>query len=168
MTGSIIHRKVDFEKDREYILDCHCKVNYECDTPWAREAAYQEYRDQWISWPGQTEGFYNALRQSVEDPRTIVEILETQSGERVGYLWAPLWEDSDSGFACAEVQDIFIEESFRRTGIAGQLYQYVETAARKNGAKVLRAGTGCENAASIAFHKKLGFYTYRYEFEKEL
>lgn len=165
---SVIHRPIDFEKDREYLLECHCRINYECDTPWARKVPYQEYRNQWFSWSEQTEGFYNDLRKSAEDPRTIAEILETPRGEKIGYLWAPFWEDEEAGFACAEIQDIFVEECFRRAGVAVQLYQYVEEAARKNGAQVIRAGTGCENTASISLHKKLGFYTYRYEFEKEL
>jgi len=40
----MIHRKIDFEKDREYVLERHCRINYECDTPWKRELPYEEYR----------------------------------------------------------------------------------------------------------------------------
>lgn len=168
MLAQIVHRKIDFLNDREYVLECHCRVNYECDTPWARKVPYAEYRAQWFLWETQTEGFYGSLQDSSKDPRTIAEILETEDGRRAGYFWVPFWEDKDSGFKFAEVQDIYIEEEFRRTGLAEQLYGYAESLAKQNGAAVLRAGTGCENGASISLHKKLGFYPYRYEFEKVL
>ena len=31
------HIRIDFETDKEYILERHCRINYECDTPWARK-----------------------------------------------------------------------------------------------------------------------------------
>lgn len=48
-SGRLIHRKIDFEKDREYVLECHCRVNYACETPWMREKSYEDYRGQWFS-----------------------------------------------------------------------------------------------------------------------
>ena len=30
------HRKIDFSIDKEYILERHCRVNYECDCYWKR------------------------------------------------------------------------------------------------------------------------------------
>ena len=30
----LVHRKIDFACDRDYVLECHCKINYECDCPW--------------------------------------------------------------------------------------------------------------------------------------
>ncbi len=164
----IVHRTIDFVKDRDYVLERHCRINYECDTPWARKQTYEKYRRDWFSQPGQTDGFYGALKETAKDSRTIAEIWETEGGEPVGYLWVPFTEDADTDFAFAEVQDIYIEEAFRRRGIAAEMYRYAESLARQNGAKVLRAGTGCENKASIALHRQLGFSPYRYEFEKLL
>jgi len=45
---------------------------------------------------------------------------------------------------------------------------YAEQSARRNGAKVIRSGTGCENTKSQGLHQKLGYYLYRYEYEKLL
>ena len=45
---------------------------------------------------------------------------------------------------------------------------YIQKLSRFNTAKVIRSGTGCENAKSIRLHEKLGYYQYRYEFEKVL
>lgn len=164
----LVHRKINFEQDREYVLKCHCRINYECDTPWMRELAYEDYRKQWFGLESQVKGFYWALQTTAQDEQALAEILELENGERAGYLWAVFEKDNESGFAFGELREIYIEPELRRQGLSGEVYAYVEAWARKRGAAVLRAGTGCENRASIAMHEKLGFYPYRYEFEKVL
>ena len=71
-------------------------------------------------------------------------------------------------FRSLELQDLYVEEPFRRQGISAQLFAYAEDKARAAGANLIRSGTGRENAASIAMHQKLGYGIYRYEFEKKL
>lgn len=164
----LTRRRIALPDDRDYVLERHCRINYECDCEWARRVPYEEYRQSWFSMAGQTEGFLSALARTMQDSRTIAEILLDKSGRPVGYLWAPFYEDADSGFRFAEIQDIYIEEPCRRQGVAASLYRYVETAARENGAKVLRAGTGCENLRSMRLHESLGFTPYRVEYEKLL
>lgn len=164
----VIHRKIDFQKDKDYVLERHCRINYECDCPWKRKMSYDEYREEWFSLKSQVNGFYEHLQETARDNRTIAVILEAENNDIIGYLWVPFYEDSESGFRFADIQDIYIEEGFRNNGIANDLLAFAENEARKNGAKVIRSGTGCENLKSIKLHKKLGFYQYRYEFEKEL
>jgi GNAT superfamily N-acetyltransferase len=67
-----------------------------------------------------------------------------------------------------EVQDIYIEEPFRRQGLARAIYEEAEKKAKSQGAAALRAGTGADNIISRLFHEKLGFLPYRFEFEKKL
>ncbi len=164
----LVHRNIDFEKDRDYVLECHCRVNYACDTPWMRKLPYEDYRRQWFGLNSQITGFYWALQTTAQDGRALAEILDLKDGGRAGYLWAVFEKDNESGFAFAELREIYIEPELRRQGLSAQAYAYVEAWARTQGAAVLRAGTGCENAASIAMHEQMGFYTYRLEFEKEL
>lgn len=165
---NIVHRQIDFVKDKEYVLERHCRINYECDCPWAREITYDDYRKDWFSLKNQINEFYRYLEQTSKDSRTIVEIIEDESGCVVGYIWVPFCVDEESGFAFADIQDIYIEEDYRRSGLAAQLISYAEDKARQSGAKVIRSGTGCENIKSIRLHEKLGYYQYRYEFEKVL
>ncbi len=164
----LVHRKIDFQKDREYVLECHCRINYACDMPWKRELPYKAYRDEWFSLASQITAFWEALQASASDKRACAEILETESGEPVGYLWMSFYSDDESGFSCAEIQDIYIEESYRRQGIARETFAYAEEHARHCGAKVLRSGTGCENRASVHLHGALGYSLYRVEYEKVL
>lgn len=165
---NLIHRNIDFEKDREYILERHCRINYACDSPWAREIPYHDYRSKWFSLADQVSGFYSYLERTAQDNRTIAEIIESEDGRIAGYLWVTFCEDKENDFRFAEIQDIYIEEEFRRHGLATKCYEYAEENARRNNAKVIRSGTGICNSASVRLHERLGFATYRYEFEKLL
>lgn len=164
----IIHRKIDITTDKEYILEAHCMINYECDTPWKRSVPYEVYRDEWFCLKNQISEFYNYLCDTTNDDKTIAEIIEDENRKVIGYLWVPFCKDDESGFVYADIQDIYIEPEYRKQGIASELFDYVENKAKQNGAKVIRSGTGCENISSIELHKKTGYYVYRYEFEKEL
>ncbi len=130
--------------------------------------SYEDYRREWFSLDGQIAEFLGALENSMKDQRTIADIIEDEKGDAIGYLWAPFYEDTENGFRVSDIQDVYVENSYRRKGIATELIEYAEETAKQNGADVVRSGTGCDNAASIGLHEKLGFYTYRYEFEKKL
>lgn len=164
----MIHRPIDLIRDRDYVLERHCRINYACETAWARQTPYADYQEEWFAMPVQIAGFYGDLERSARDNRAIAEILETEDGRIIGYLWTTFCEDTESGFRYAELQDVYVEEAFRRQGVATKLYAYIEEKARQNGAKVIRAGTGRENMASIRLHEKLGHLPYRVEFEKLL
>jgi len=161
------HVRIDLNTDKEYILERHCRVNYECDCPWSRKIPYEEYRANWFAWAGQQDGFLSMLIESMEDSRTIAEIIKTEAGEFVGYLWVQ-FHGEDKNFIWADVQDIYVEEEYRKNGIAVYLMDYAEKNAKRNGAKVIRSGTGCENIKSQGLHQKLGYYQYRFEYEKVL
>lgn len=161
------HIKIDLEKDKDYILERHCRINYECDCPWATKIPYEEYRANWFSWAGQQEGFLGNITENMKDERTIAEIIKTKSGETIGYLWV-YFHAEDEKFIWAEVQDIYVEEIYRKTGLGLYLMEYAEKAAKRNGAKVIRSGTGCKNIKSQGLHQKMGYYQYRFEYEKLL
>ena len=161
------HIRIDLNKDKDYIFERHARVNYECDCPWIRKIPYEDYRANWFSNAEQQEGFLSALIESMEDERTIAEIIKTESGDIAGYLWV-VFHGRDESFIWADVQDLYVEENYRGTGIATYLMEYAEKSAKENGAKVIRSGTGCENIKSKNLHEKMGYYQYRFEFEKLL
>jgi ribosomal protein S18 acetylase RimI-like enzyme len=164
----IIHRKIDFLTDKDYVLEAHCRINYECECPWKRAIPYVKYRKEWFLLDQQINEFYSYLQKTAEDNRTIAEIIESENGYNIGYFWAPFIVNEEMGFCFAEIQDIYIEEQYRQCKIASELLNYAQLKAKDNGAKVIRSGTGCENIKSIKLHEKLGFYQYRVEFEKVL
>ena len=163
----LVHNKINIETDRDYILERHCQVAYKCDVPWAIKIPYEEYRANWFDWIGQKEGFLGDLIESMKDERTIAEIIITESVDPVGFIWV-YFHGEDAKFIWAEVKDIFVEEAYRRHGIAAYLMDYAEQSAKQNGAKVIRSATGCENIPSQKLHQKMGYYQYRFEYEKVL
>ena len=166
-TYKYCHIKIDLERDKDYILQRHCRINYECDTPWARKLSYAQYRENYFASCSQPNEFLLALRDSMADKRTIAEIIKTETGETVAYLWVP-FHGEDEHFIWADVSDLYVEEAYRRTGVALYLMEYAEQLAKQNGAKVIRSGTGCENVKSQKLHQKQGYYQYRLEYEKLL
>ena len=164
-TVEIKHKRIDLSVDKDYVLECHCRINYECDTPWKRKMTYEEYRQEWFGMKTQINEFLDVLLESCKDSHSIVDIIFIKD-EVAGYLWVPFFESEENDFAFAEIQDIYVEPSYRNRGIASYLFAYAEDKARQNGAKVIRSGTGCENKSSVGLHKKMGYYQYRFEFEK--
>ena len=164
----LIHRPIDFVADREYVLERHCRINYACDSPWATEISYDEYREQYFAMVDYMNKFWDEFEDGAKDTRTIAEIVENEAGDKVAYLWVAFHEEQASGFSYADVQDIYVEEEYRQMGIASQLMEYAEEKAKENGVKVIRSGTGIGNTKSFGLHNKLGYHQYRYEFEKLL
>ena len=67
-------RKINIDKDKQLILEFHCQINYESDTPWARSTSYENYREKWFS-TSQPEDFYTYLIETTKDQRTIAEMV---------------------------------------------------------------------------------------------
>lgn len=160
-------RAIDLVKDRQTLLDFHCVTNYEVSDPILRKAYnFEKYREIWMRSHGPEE-FLSALAKSMKDPRTIAEFWEN-GGLVVAYIWVTFMDWPDYNSTGAEINDILVVPEFQRRGIATQIIKHVEELARKRGATLFRSGTGIENVASQKLHAKLGFQTYRVEFEKEL
>ena len=92
------HRAIDYNLDKDYILERHCRVNYECDCPWKRKISYKDYRNEWFNLQNQIKEFSEALLKSMEDSRTITEIIENEEGKKAAYLWVPFIADDENGF----------------------------------------------------------------------
>jgi GNAT superfamily N-acetyltransferase len=103
----------------------------------------------------------------LKDRRTIAERWESD-GQIIAYVWATFTYWPGYGVSGAHIEDILVTREFRRKGVALQVIRHVEELARERGATILRSGTGIENLASQAMHRKAGFYVERTEFEKEL
>jgi GNAT superfamily N-acetyltransferase len=157
-------RDIDIENDKEFILESHCKINFNCDSKWAVEPGYNNYRDKWFSTEDPNK-FLKALTKNLKDNRTLGLIV--QDGiKKIGYCWVSFYDIKDYDISIAEINDILIIDEYKNKGIATFLIEYIEEKCKLNGAKVLRSGTGINNLASIKLHEKLNFQTYRVEFEK--
>jgi GNAT superfamily N-acetyltransferase len=160
-------RAIDIVKDKQTLIDFHCVINYESGSPILRKTyTFERFREIWMSSHGPDE-FLSDLSASMKDRRTIAEFWE-DGRSIVAYVWVTFTDWPEYNATGAEIKDIMVAPEFQRRGIATQVIKHVEELARERGATELRSGTGIQNAASRELHTKLGFYTQRIEFEKEL
>ena len=162
----ISQRKVNLACDRDAILEFHCRINYESETPYARQISYNEYREEWAG-SSQPASFLSDLAQTREDDRTIAEVWET-GGHIVGYLWMRFTDSLDYDLIVAELMDLAVVPEYQRRGIGLKMIKRAEEHARKMGAALLRSDTGIENLASQRLHEKAEFRPYRICYEKVL
>jgi ribosomal protein S18 acetylase RimI-like enzyme len=160
------HRRIDVERDRASLLELHCCINYESETPYARRMPYAQYRETWLG-TSQPDSYLSHLVESLQDPRTIAEVVE-EDGAIVGYLWVTFTDLEDYGLTIAEVMDIAVTPDYQCQGVASELLRRAEVQARRAGATLLRSDTGVENVASQRLHDKLEFRPYRIHYEKVL
>jgi len=159
-------RAMRIEQDREILLEFHCRVNYESETPYARRVPYEAYRRRWLS-TSQPASYLAHLAETMKDERTLAEIWQ-EDGTIVGYLWVVFHDVPDYDITIAEVMDIAVVPAYQRRGIGRQMMQYAEDIARKQGATLLRSDTGSDNVASQRLHEKMEHRPYRICYEKVL
>jgi GNAT superfamily N-acetyltransferase len=159
-------RRIGIENDREMLLEFHCRINYESETPYMRKLPYEEYRDKWLT-TGQPESYLGDLEKTMNENRTIAEILE-DGDATAGYLWVTFTNVQDYKITIAGIMDIAVASSYQRKGIGILMLKHIEELAKKRGATLLRSDTGIENVGSQKLHESFGFKPYRIHYEKIL
>ena len=160
------YRIIDISNDRDILLEFHCRINYESETPYARKMPYEQYREKWLS-TSQPESYLSHLGETMKDERTMAAILE-DDGIVVGYLWVMFTDIEGYSITIAEVMDFAVALGHQRRGTGLKMMRHIEEIARERGATLLRSGTGIENVASQKLHEKTGFEAYRIHYERVL
>ena len=159
-------RVLQVEQDRETLLEFHCRVNYESETPYARRVAYETYRRKWLS-TSQPESYLAHLAETMADGRTLAEIWE-EDGTIVGYLWVVFHDIAGYDIIIGEVMDLAVAPAYQRQGIGVRMLQHAEDVARRQGATLLRSDTGTDNVASQRLHETMAYQPCRICYEKIL
>jgi ribosomal protein S18 acetylase RimI-like enzyme len=159
-------RTVKIDKDKDVLLEFHCRINYASDTPYARKMPYKEYREKWLS-TSQPASYISHLAETMKDKRTIAEILE-DNGATVGYLWVTFSDIQGYDITIASIMDIIVSPDYQRRGIGLMMLKHIERLAKETGATLLRSDTGIDNVASQKLHEKFGFKPYHILYEKVL
>ena len=96
--------------------------------------------------------------------------LAERDGEIVGFTSLRLVPYLDQDEPYAEVMQLYVRPSARRSGIASALMRHAEEIAIDNGATALRVQTSAapENAEAHAFYRAAGYAPLHYSFEKLL
>lgn len=163
----LLNRPADVERDRAALLELHCMVNYESESPRAREVSFADYRAKWLSTPQPAE-FISALEESLGDVGAAVAEVWEAEAEVAGFLWVRFARASGYDLLIAEVAEVAVAPAHRRRGLGRRMLERAERLARERGAGVLRSETSVENVASRGLHESCGFGVYRLLFEKWL
>ena len=159
-------RAININKDRDILLEFHCRINYESDTPFARTVLFEKYREKWLS-TSQPESYLSDLDRTMKDPRTVAEILE-DNGVAIGYLWVIFMNIKDYNIIIADIMDIAVAPDYQHRGIGLMMMEHIENIAKERGVTLLRSCTGIENVGSQKLHEKFGFKPYRIDYEQVL
>jgi GNAT superfamily N-acetyltransferase len=159
-------RCIDLTTNRDLVLDLKVLTNYASDSRLARTQSLAAYSRRWYA-SGQPESFWNAVRESLEDARTIASIFELD-GEDVAWAWVTFMEFDGHELIAAELRVIAVAPAWHRRGVGGEVLRFVEETARARGAAVLRSEARIDNEASLRMHARCGLLPTGINFEKHL
>ena len=80
-----------------------------------------------------------------------------EKDEVVGVIFSQMLHWIDSVENVAWVENICVDEEFRRTGIGYLLMQRLAQEAKKQGAQIVQSSVGLKNIPSLMLHRKLNF-----------
>jgi ribosomal protein S18 acetylase RimI-like enzyme len=146
----------------EYAVECHCRDCHTSNNFRDSRPTYADFRAEFRE-RGVWDESRRLIMKSLEDQRTILVIIETEDGTRVGFCWVVFadWYEQHA----AEINDLYVEEPFRRRGAAMKILGHVEKTARQRGANLLISSTGVDNLISQRLHEKYGFSFRRFEYQ---
>ena len=117
-------RNVDPSKDRHIVVEYNARINDECESACCKKKGCEEYKEKWRG-EENAERIWNLMLDTLKDERNIAIIIESENGTAIGYFWAKMNEIRPSCL-CMELWDIYIEERYRKQGIASDLVIYAE------------------------------------------
>lgn len=115
------------------------------------------------------EGYGRWLVRTSKNDRSVVLVAES-AGRVVGYAWGTL-EDRDwmqLRDACGALQDIFVEDSARRAGVARALIDALAARLKEKGAPRVVLMTAAKNEGAQRFFEAMGFRRTMIEMTREL
>ena len=83
-------------------------------------------------------------------------VAEDEEGRVAGYCYAHPWKER-AAYSHTLETTIYLDPAFKRSGVGTALMRLLIADCRRLGCKALIACITGDNAASIAFHRKLGF-----------
>jgi aminoglycoside 6'-N-acetyltransferase len=126
--------------------------------------------DQWANGGGPPGSDHEAdwlaeVRESLAASHIRVLVAEAEGGP-VGTARVEFGERPY--FRIADIRRVYVQPAWRRQGIATELMRVAEETARQGGAKEVRLTVIAENAAAIAFYRRLGYGDFAIRLRKHL
>ena len=115
------------------------------------------------------QGYGNWLVRESQNPRAMVLVAEVD-GKIAGYAYATLEERNWMMLldACGALQDIWVDETARRAGVARMLIERMCARFREMGAPRVVLSTAAKNEGAQKFFEAMGFRRTMIEMTREL
>jgi ribosomal protein S18 acetylase RimI-like enzyme len=116
------------------------------------------------------QGYGRWLVRESKNAEAIVLVAEQEDGKVVGYAYGTLVERDWMLLldACGALQDIYVEESVRRGGVARKLLETICERFRELGAPRVVLSTAAKNESAQRFFESMGFRRTMIEMTREL
>ncbi len=112
-------------------------------------------------WPDMDSSvLINELQAALNVNESPTFLYRNSKGEYVAFIQLSIRRDyveGSSSSPVAYIEGIYVEEEYRKHGLANELVQYGEVWARKMGCTEIASDCELDNQASISFHKHVGF-----------
>lgn len=109
-----------------------------------------------LNWPYEEDGL-NYFEKRLNNKNSLVFVAE-EKYKIVGYIisFIDTYPYRRTNPIC-EIENMFVEEEFRKNGIGGKLIAKVRNEAKKRNVKKLRVGAIAQNENAINFYRSQGF-----------
>ncbi len=111
-------------------------------------------------WPGHSSSELETEFEALTVSPDAAVFLAWENGSAVGFAQCQLRRDYVEGTSTSPVgylEGVFVQEGFRRRGLAGELLAACEAWARAMGCREFASDCELNNTESLAFHQKAGF-----------
>lgn len=120
-----------------------------------------------VNWPDETAG-KDYFKKKFEDSNSLIFVAEKDS-RIIGYILAFISTYSYRSInPICEIENMFIEEKYRKKGIGKMLIEKVREEAKTRNVKRLRVGAIVQNEQAIKFYMSQGFSDVNLFLEKKL
>jgi len=104
------------------------------------------------------------LRSSKRNP-DYIKVAE-DDGKIAGYVWFKTVDSAVGEFG--RIEHIFVDPSFRRSGLGKKLMEASEVCMKAEGMKRVKLTVTCKNEAAVSLYEKMGYRTERFVMERDL
>ena len=107
---------------------------------------------------GSDEAILGALENALrEGSRAVLFCRYAQPGDPVAFAFGNVCSGLESGGDYLWLNELYVDDAWRRRGVAGELLDYIESWARTSRIGYIALTTGTTNSAALELYRKKGY-----------
>ncbi len=131
------------------------KKMQKCHVPDVKQMAKKFYYSDAVCHEIPWENIQNSIETAVSDDSILDGYVFDADGETAGFSFITQYFETECGGICVQIIDLYVDEKFRKQGIAKQYFEFVF--GKYSHAKRFRLEAVEDNYPAVSLYKKLGF-----------